>query len=128
LYEIDAVEFVTTKIITSTNEYEMIDGSWKNTDKTAFYYSGGTSTNINEIENSVVSVYPNPASESINFSWKGNHEALSLQIYQITGAKVIEQTVYSGRPVSISHLEDGVYLYKLLNGQQNVKTGKMIKR
>ncbi|HSM48927.1 MAG TPA: T9SS type A sorting domain-containing protein [Draconibacterium sp.] len=128
LYDIDAVEFVTNKIVTSTNEYEMIDGSWKNTDKTAFYYSGGTSTNINEIENSVVSVYPNPASESINFSWKGNHEALSLQIYQITGAKVIEQTVYSGRPVSISHLEDGVYLYKLLNGQQNVKTGKMIKR
>jgi hypothetical protein len=106
----------------------MINASWKNTGKTTFYYSGGTSTNITEFENSVVNVYPNPASESVNFSWKDNDEALSLQIYQITGAKVIEQTVYSGKPVSISQLENGVYLYKLLNGQQNVKTGKMIKR
>jgi hypothetical protein len=117
-----------SKVITGVNSYEMLNGSWRNTEKTSFYYSAGTSTNINEIENSVISVYPNPASESINFSWKGNNEALSLQIYQITGAKVTEQTVYSGRPVSISHLENGVYLYKLLNGQQNVKTGKLIKR
>jgi hypothetical protein len=124
----ESIDFSYNKIITGVNSFEMIDGSWKNTDKTSFYYSGGTSTKINEFSNSVVSVYPNPASESINFSWKGNYEALSLQIYQITGTRVIEQTVYSGRPVSISHLQNGVYIYKLLNGQQNVKTGKMIKR
>ena len=124
----ESFDFSYIKVITGVNSFEMVNGSWKNTEKTAFYYSGGTSTNISEFENSVVNVYPNPASEAVNFSWKGNHEALSLQIYQITGAKVIEQTVYSGRPVSISHLENGVYLYKLLNGQQNVKTGKMIKR
>ena len=123
----ESTDFSFNKIITGINSFEIINGSWKNTEKTAFYYSGG-STNINEFENSVVSVYPNPASESINFSWKGNNDALSLQVYQITGAKVIDQIVYSGRAVSISHLENGVYLYKLLNGQQNVKTGKMIKR
>ena len=128
LYGLTEADFSLNKAITVINNFEMINASWKNTGKTTFYYSGGTSTNINEIENSVVSVFPNPASESINFSWKGNHEALSLQIYQITGAKVIEQTVFSGRPVTISHLENGIYLYKLLNGQQNVKTGKMIKR
>ena len=124
----ETTDFSYNKVITGENLFEMVNGSWKNTEKFTYYYSGGTSTNINEFENSVVNVYPNPASEAVNFSWKGNHEALSLQIYQITGAKVIEQTVYSGRPVTISHLENGVYLYKLLNGQQNVKTGKMIKR
>jgi len=128
LYGVNEADFALNKAITLINSFEMINASWKNTGKTTFYYSGGTSTNITEFENSVVNVYPNPASESVNFSWKGNNEALSLQIYQITGAKVIEQTVYSGKPVSISQLENGVYLYKLLNGQQNVKTGKMIKR
>jgi len=128
LYGVNEADFALNKAITLINSFEMINASWKNTGKTTFYYSGGTSTNITEFENSVVNVYPNPASESVNFSWKGNDEALSLQIYQITGAKVIEQTVYSGKPVSISQLENGVYLYKLLNGQQNVKTGKMIKR
>ncbi|HSO85274.1 MAG TPA: T9SS type A sorting domain-containing protein, partial [Draconibacterium sp.] len=71
---------------------------------------------------------PNPASESVKFSWKGNNDALSLEIYQITGTKVIDQIVFSNRAVSIAHLENGVYLYKLLNGQQNLKTGKLIKR
>ncbi len=123
-----SIDFSYVKAITDIKSFEMVEGSWKNTEHTTFYYSGGTSTNINEFENSVVSVYPNPASESIKFSWKNNHEALSLQIFQITGAKVIEQLVYPGRPVTISHLENGVYLYKLLNGQQNVKTGKMIKK
>ena len=99
----ESIDFTYIKLITGVNSFEMIEGSWKNTEQTTFYYSGGPSTNITEFENSVVSVYPNPASESINFSWKGNNEALSLQIFQITGVKVIEQTVYPGRPVTISH-------------------------
>jgi hypothetical protein len=127
-YGVNEADFSPNKAVTVVNNFEMINASWKNTGKTTFYYSGGTSTNIMEYENSVISVYPNPATESVNFSWKGNDEALSLQIFQITGAKVIEQPVYSGRPVTISHLENGVYLYKLQKGQQNVITGKMIKR
>lgn len=124
----ESIDFSYIKVITGVKSFEMVEGSWKNTEQTTFYYSGGTSTGINEVENLVVSVYPNPASELINFNWNGNDEALSLQIFQITGAKVIEQIVYPGRAVTISHLENGVYLYKLLNGKQNVKTGKLIKR
>jgi hypothetical protein len=124
----ESFEFSYNKLITGTNYFEMINGSWKNTDKTTFYYSGGTSTNIAELPNTLFTVYPNPAVEQVNFSWKGNYESLSLQIYQITGARVTEQTVYSGKPVSISKLENGVYFFKLLNGKQMVHTGKMIKR
>jgi hypothetical protein len=85
----ESIDFSYSKVVTEANSYKKVEGSWKNTEKTAFYYSGETSTNINEFENSVVSVYPNPASEQVNFSWKGNHEALTLQMYQITGARVI---------------------------------------
>jgi hypothetical protein len=77
----ESIDFSYSKVVTEANSYKKVEGSWKNTDKTTFYYSGGTSTNISEFENSVVSVFPNPAFESVNFSWKGNHEALSLQIY-----------------------------------------------
>ena len=121
-------KFSYIKAISGINSSEMLNGSWKNTTKSTNYYSGITSTNINEFEKSVISVFPNPASESINFSWEGINESLSLGIYQMTGAKVIEQLVYSGRTVSISNLENGVYLYRLLNGQQQVKMGKLIKR
>jgi hypothetical protein len=115
------------KAITGINSFEMQNGSWKNTEKTVFYYSAATSTSIEETSNTLFTAYPNPASNSVNFSWKANYESLSLEMYQITGAKVIEQTTYPGKPVSISKLENGIYFFKLLNGQQLIHTGKLIK-
>jgi hypothetical protein len=115
------------KQITGVNSYEMKSGSWLNNGKIFFYYSAATSTNISEFGNTSFKVYPNPAAEQVNFSWKENYESLSLEMYQITGAKVIEQTTYPGKPVSISRLENGIYFFKLLNGQQLIHSGKLIK-
>jgi hypothetical protein len=116
------------KQITGVNNFQKIDGIWKNTEKMVFYYSAGTSTGIDETNNTLFTAYPNPASEQVNFIWKENYENLSLEMYQITGAKVMEQTTYPGKPVSISRLENGVYFFKLLNGKQMVHTGKIVKR
>jgi hypothetical protein len=122
----ETTEFSMNKLITGVNSYDMLIGSWKNTGKTFFYYSGGTSTNIIEFGNSLFAVYPNPASVSVSFSWKGNYESLSLEMYQITGVKVLEQVAYSGKAVSISKLENGIYFFRLLNGQQLLHSGKLI--
>jgi hypothetical protein len=105
----------------------MLNGDWKNTGKTTIYYSSGSSTNIIETDNANFAVYPNPATESVSFSWKGNYEILTLELYQVTGARVLEQITSSGKSVSISNLKKGVYLYKLMDGKQFVKTGKLIK-
>lgn len=123
----ETTEFIYNKAISGTNTFEMINGSWKNTEKTVFYYSGGTSTNIDESGNTLFNVYPNPASNSVSFRWKGNYESLTLEMYQITGVKVMEQIAYPGKLVSISKFENGIYFYKLLNGQQTIHTGKLIK-
>ncbi len=124
---IEEVELMFNKIITGMNYYEMIDGSWVYNGKSTFYYSSGTSTKIEETKNALFSVYPNPAAESVNFKWNGNFEKLTLEMYQITGAKVLEQTALSGKTVSLSKLEDGVYFYKLMNGKETVHSGKLIK-
>lgn len=116
------------KQVLGSDNYEMIAGVWKKTGKTTIYYSSGTSTNIKEIDNALFAAYPNPATESISFSWNGNYESLTLVLYQVTGARVLEQITSSGKSVSISDLKNGVYLYKLMDGQQSVKTGKLIKK
>ncbi len=124
----ESFEFNYNKVLAGTNTFEMVNGSWKNTEKTVFYYSGGTSTNIDETGNTLFNMYPNPASNSVSFRWKGNYDNLTLEMYQISGVKVMEQITYSGKPVSILKLENGVYFFKLLNGKQMVHTGKLIKR
>ncbi len=83
---------------------------------------------IDETGNSFFTVYPNPASKSVSFRWKGSYERLTLEMYQITGVKILEQTTNPGRAVSISGFENGIYFFKLLNGQQVVHTGKLIKK
>ena len=123
----DMEEFNFSKQITGTNSYELIDGNWILIDKSVFYYSSGTSTKINETDNSQFSVYPVPASESVSFSWNENYGNLTLQLYQITGAKVLEQLISSDKDISISKLENGVYFFKLLDGMQSVHSGKLIK-
>jgi len=123
----ETTEFIYNKAISGTNTFEMINGSWKNTEKTVFYYSGGTSTNIDQSGNTLFNVYPNPASNTVSFRWKGNYDNLTLELYQITGVKALVKLTFPGELISISKLENGIYFFKLLNGQQVVHTGKLIK-
>ncbi len=117
-----------SKVINSVKSYDMISGSWKQTDVTTFYYSGGTSTGIIELADQDFKIYPNPATESVTFNWKGNSNSFMLKMYQITGAEVLEQNAWPGKGISISHLANGVYFYKLMNGQQVINAGKIVKR
>ena len=116
------------KKINTINSYEMIDGSWEHTDINTFYYSSGTATGINEFASAGFKFYPNPASETIIFNWRGNGSPLMLKMYQVTGAQVLQQNAWSGKEISVSHLKNGVYFFKLMNGQQTIYTGKIAKR
>ncbi len=128
MVDMESVEQINfNKQITGVNSYDMINGEWKNTGKSTVYYSEGTSTKIDETQTSLFTVYPNPAAESVSFKWNGNFEELTLEMYQITGAKVLEQTTLSGKSVSLSNLEGGVYFYKLMDGKEIVHSGKLIK-
>jgi hypothetical protein len=101
--------------------------NWVETERTTFYYSEATPSNANQIARPMVSVYPNPASDEITFTWQGYNQ-LILEIYSITGAKLIGRQISSGMQVPVYQLNDGVYLYKLLNNKQTLHSGKLIKK
>ncbi|HDR51296.1 MAG TPA: T9SS type A sorting domain-containing protein, partial [Mariniphaga anaerophila] len=116
------------KTITKINTSNMIDESWKLTETTTYHYSSEPSSNIDELKESTVSVFPNPAIDNVTFRWTENHEQLQLKVYLLNGAKVMEQPAYQGRAIPISHLERGVYFYKLLNEQKVIFSGKLVKQ
>lgn len=83
---------------------------------------------LTEIEKAAqsLSVYPNPASEVINFSIDYN-KASSVQIMDITG-RLIETVNFNmnNAQVDVRNYNSGVYLYQVLNNEgQVVKTGKV---
>lgn len=115
--------------ITVISHYDLYGGQWILNGKDFFYFSGNISTELKEVrEDLTVSVFPNPASGSISFSWYGDDESLFFQLSGITGHNVLEMTVYPGQPVSISNLERGIYLYRLYNDHGKTKAGRLVKQ
>jgi hypothetical protein len=115
------------KALDEINSFEMLDGTWVPTDKAVFYYSDEISTSAPEKQLSELMVYPNPASDHVFVKWDGFRQ-LSLEVYQVTGAKTMEVLVSPGQKISISDLQRGIYIYKLLNNSQVVHSGKLIKK
>lgn len=115
------------KAVASDKTFEKVGGNWVQTDKSTYYYSAASSTLIDELAKPSLSFYPNPASENITLQWKDKYVSLNLQVFQINGAKVLDKIVYSDEKVSVAHLVKGMYLLKLLDGRENVYTGKLVK-
>jgi hypothetical protein len=105
----------------------MLDEDWVATDRTVFYYSDEISTSAPEKHLTELMVYPNPASDHVFVKWDGFRQ-LSLEVYQVTGAKTMEVLVSPGQKISISNLQRGIYIYKLLNNSHVVHSGKLIKK
>lgn len=62
-----------------------------------------------------LSIYPNPAKDLLNIVYNGN-EALHLEITDITGKKIMSQTLKNNtKIVDVAHLNKGLYIVRLYN-------------
>ncbi len=63
-----------------------------------------------------VKVFPNPASEWLNFKLPGNSGEIRLEVFSISGKRVMNTTLFAPlEAVQVSHLPAGLYLLKLTN-------------
>ncbi len=65
-------------------------------------------------------------SEIIEIDYWGN-EKLKLQIFNIQGQLIMEQTVSNAENIALNHLTSGKYLLSLNNGKNVLKTEKLVK-
>ncbi|MEZ7504255.1 endonuclease [Flavobacterium sp. Arc2] len=63
------------------------------------------------IDGNDITIYPNPSDG--NFIIDNSNKAFSVEIYTILGQKVFEKNNTNGTPLSISHLNKGLYLIKI---------------
>ena len=73
--------------------------------------------------NKTVLVYPNPASDIINFNGFKPNE---VQIYDATGALVQHHKVLNSNSISISELNDGIYFVRFV-ADSEIKTIRLLK-
>ncbi len=89
-----------------------------------------TCTGINEASANSISVYPNPTNGVVNINLTAElAKNASLEVYDALGKLVVKQILSNElNTINISNLENGIYVFKVLNNTNTVKIGKLIKQ
>jgi len=101
----------------------------KKDEKHEYFYSSITKERITAVENLnevAINVFPNPASGQVTFTWKTSNNQLNLRVFGLTGACMLNKYIQSNEPVQLNNLTSGVYLYKLADKENVIKSGKLI--
>ena len=91
----------------------------------------GDTTSIGDfdVSNAVINLYPNPTSDDINIQVEGNVTITDIAIFDMYGKLVkIEKSTGSLTNISLKTYAQGVYLLRLLNNNELIKTYKVIKQ
>lgn len=124
LQEAEDVNFVHMPV--SELGYVYVDGAWvMDYRQTAYYSAFDSSTGTDDIQENKVSIYPIPASEMITFSWEDPYMHLSLELYDLTGKRVISRSIDKQETIDVNHLSGGIYLYKLMYNNDLIHSGKI---
>jgi hypothetical protein len=109
------------------NSYLWNDGAgdWTLYDITTLHYSELGTTSIKENSSADVTVYPNPAQDFINIEFDNQDPDSQLELFDITGRKVLTTNLKGNQKVDISLLENGLYIYRV-NQDGMVKSGKIL--
>jgi len=86
-------------------------------------------TEVATIETPVFSVYPNPATQKIFISWKGQQPgAATLEMYNMQGQRVCTQKLFSQLSlVDIASLPSGIYMVVLKHDAGTYRTKVVVK-
>ena len=100
--------------------------AWESAGEMHFYYSEMLFMGIpvNSISN--LSVFPNPAKNSVSFSWLAKYPILQLELYNARGNLMMKQCIENNTDISLDHLEKGLYLYKLTNNNKLIYSQKLM--
>jgi len=124
LQDMDDISFVHMPV--SELGYVYVDGDWVfDFRQTAYYSDFGGSTGTVDRHESVISIFPLPASETLTFSWEDSYTSLSLEVYDLSGKRVIERSIDNNETIRVNHLSAGIYLYKLTDNNDLISSGKL---
>lgn len=87
------------------------------------HYSDDLPSSVTSIEQAKI-LYAQ-GSKKIQFFWDSQLDNLQLEVYNISGGKVLEQGIVSRQTINMESLSNGIYLYKLTNKKQ-IASGKII--
>jgi hypothetical protein len=106
--------------------YNYFDGNLVNDQKVTYHYSTVTASYVSDVSPGGYSVFPNPVSDILNFSFTSTYLA-TFELYDTQGRKLMLKKIANNEQLSLEGLNSGIYLYYLDIGGVRQK-GKLIKK
>lgn len=107
----------------SPMQYSVLNSTMQNERS---YLSCSYGVGIEELEQGLFSVYPNPGKESLSLSLKQEAEGATFELYDACGSRVLSAPVSREYRADTRHLPAGMYFY-LLRISGNSYSGKWVK-
>lgn len=112
-------------MITSMTLYSFQNNIWSYYTKANYYYSTINVTGITDQNASKTTIFPNPTTDYLNINWNGAQSDLNLELFDITGKKLLNKIVSNHSKLSIKEYPVGLYLVRILDGNQIIHSEKM---
>ena len=101
-------------------------GEWKIIDDFTYHYTDlEVGVNVDDISRGDLSIYPNPASDYLKIEGDLDAGAARILMYNVSGKMVMNQVLHRGGRIPVSHLSEGIYVVRLVQGDK-VKTAKVM--
>lgn len=103
------------------------NGIWVQISRGTIFYSEQTISGIETTGNEAVTVYPNPAGETVQVTLRTAPDA-TFELYNIGGQLMLSENLStSDKTISLEGIAQGVYFYKVITGNRTY-SGKIIKQ
>ena len=99
---------------------------WVLNDKVTFYYSEH-SNSINEPDNLLTNIYPNPFTEYVSFSISENTDKCIFKLFDALGHQITIEEIRNNEKINLEGLPSGIYFYNLILEMKRL-SGKLIKK
>jgi hypothetical protein len=93
-------------------------------EKAVLFYSQRAYTSFSVPTDKTLMVFPNPSSDYIIVN---TDAAVQIELIDLQGRSVLSQLVIDGQSIDISHLDAGLYLYRILSNNKLI-SGKLLKQ
>ena len=104
--------------------WNSITETWTGYMRSSFHYSE-IFLGVSNLSESIISIYPNPATNFIEFNIENKSQAMTFKLFDINGKLVICKEITSTSRISVSEFKSGLYLYQIMLDKE-VLHGKVI--
>jgi len=111
-YTLSAILF--NHMLLTEEVFEAWDESWDEDTRTNYFYSENNSSAVELNDDGAFLAYPNPATDFFTLDLNIGSDVVLVEVFDTRGKRVLSEEIVENQPISVSHLDKGVYVYKFV--------------